>query len=218
MQTFPTTETKFQLPTPSGELEVQASPTQDNNQSTIAIICHPHPLHGGTMNNKVVSTLARTFRDLNIPSVRFNFRGVGKSTGVFADGVGEKSDLLSIIQWVKKTSPNATLWLAGFSFGGFIAAQVATEVSVAQLVTVAPQVSRFTAIDFPPITVPWILIQGEQDEIVSSEAVFKWIETLNPKPTLIRIPDTGHFFHGKLLELRSLLEAALKKSQTKLEK
>ena len=78
--------------------------------------------------------------------------------------------------------------------------------------------SSITAIDFPPITVPWILIQGEQDEIVSSEAVFKWIETLNPKPTLIRIPDTGHFFHGKLLELRSLLEAALKKSQTKLEK
>lgn len=210
MQSFPATETKFQLPSPSGELEIIATPADHKNEkSAVAVICHPHPLHGGTMNNKVVSTLARTFKELGLRTVRFNFRGVGKSTGSFADGVGEIQDLLTVIDWVKKTCPNDALWLAGFSFGGFIAASVATQIPVAQLVTVAPQASRFTEKPFPSITVPWVLVQGEQDEVVPSEEVFAWIETLDQKPKVIRMPGAGHFFHGQLLELRQRLIDAL---------
>jgi len=209
MRSFPTSETPFLLPGPAGNLEVIASPAEENNhQSITAVICHPHPLFGGTMNNKVVTTLARTFHELGLATVRFNFRGVGKSTGTHADGVGEVDDLLAVVDWVKKTCPDNQLWLAGFSFGGYIAARVATQIPVAQLVTVAPQASRFTA-EFPPIIVPWVLVQGEEDDVVSPQEVYAWIDTLEHKPVLIRIPGAGHFFHGKLLELRDRLEQVL---------
>jgi alpha/beta superfamily hydrolase len=207
---FPTTETRFLLQGPAGNLEVLATPIEHPTVNRIAVICHPHPLHGGTMNNKVVSTIARTCKDLNMPTVRFNFRGVGQSEGSFADGIGEVEDLLAVIQWVKEVMPTAELWLAGFSFGGYIAARLATQIPVQQLITIAPQASRFTSQPFPPITIPWVLVQGEQDEVVSPEEVFAWIETLNPKPTVIRMPGAGHFFHGQLLELRRLLEEALR--------
>lgn len=212
MQAFPVTESTFLLSGPAGDLEVTATPAGDkvHQPPTVAIICHPHPLHGGTMNNKVVTTLARTFRELGLATVRFNFRGVGKSAGQFGDGVGEVEDLLAVVDWVKKTCPGYELWLAGFSFGGYIAARVATQIPVTQLVTVAPQVSRFTAGVFPSIQVPWVLVQGEEDEVVSPAEVFAWVETLDPKPILIRMPGAGHFFHGKLLELREGLQKILK--------
>jgi alpha/beta superfamily hydrolase len=210
MQPFPTTETTFLLAGSAGNLEVLATPADtENDKSTVAIICHPHPLHGGTMTNKVVSTIARACKNLGLRTVRFNFRGVGKSEGSFADGIGETEDLFTVIEWVKKTCPNDTLWLAGFSFGGYIAARAATQIPVAQLITVAPQASRFTAEPFPSITCPWVLVQGEKDEVVSAEEVFAWIETLEFKPDVIRMPDAGHFFHGKLLELREQLEKVL---------
>jgi uncharacterized protein len=207
---FVASETRFSLQGPAGNLEVLATPVDAKNyKSAIAIICHPHPLHGGTMNNKVVSALARTCKELGLHTVRFNFRGVGKSEGGFGEGVGEVEDLLAVINWVKEVSPNTELWLAGFSFGGYIAARVATQIPVAQLITVAPQASRFTEAPFQPITVPWVLVQGEQDEIVSPDEVFAWIETLNPQPVVIRMPGAGHFFHGQLLELRRKLEEVL---------
>ncbi|MHB1947390.1 MAG: alpha/beta hydrolase [Gammaproteobacteria bacterium] len=214
MESFPSTETTFLLPSPAGNLEVIATPAEESHrQSITAIICHPHPLFGGTMNNKVVTTLARTFRELGIATVRFNFRGVGKSTGSHADGVGEVDDLLTVVEWVKKMCPENKLWLAGFSFGGYIAARVATQIPIAQLVTIAPQVSRFTSGEFPPITVPWVLVQGEEDDVISPQEVYAWIETLEHKPVLIRIPGAGHFFHGKLLELRDQLVQALQKNR-----
>lgn len=209
MQSFPSTETTFLLPGPAGNLELIATPPGETKRNAIAIICHPHPLFGGTMNNKVVSTLARSFKDLGLPTVRFNFRGVGKSEGKFDEGMGEVEDLLAVVKWVQKVSPETELWLAGFSFGGFIAASVAVQIPISQLVTVAPQVSRFTSISFPPITCPWILVQGDEDEIVSPEEVYAWVETLNPKPKLIRLPGADHFFHGQLLVLRQKLTDAL---------
>ena len=195
---------------PAGDLEVVASPAVGvRDKSAVAIVCHPHPLHGGTMTNKVVTTLVKTFRELGLATVRFNFRGVGKSAGRFADGVGEVEDLLAVVDWVKKMLPNDDLWLAGFSFGGYIAAKVATQIPVAQLVTVAPQASRFTAEPFPPIMCPWVLVQGERDEVVPPEEVFAWVETLDRKPIVIRMPGAGHFFHGQLLELQKKLQGVL---------
>lgn len=212
MKHFPLEETTFLLKGPIGAIETLVSPILENPRDTVAIICHPHPLFGGTMNNKVVTTLARTFHELNIATVRFNFRGVGKTEGTFAEGIGETEDLLAIIQWVKEVCPGKVIWLAGFSFGGFVAARAATRISVEQLVTVAPQVSRFIEVSLPPITCPWILIQGDKDEVVSAAEVYAWIDTLQIKPHLIHIAEAGHFFHGKLVELREKLTLALEKS------
>ncbi|SRR5579883_144150 len=211
METFPTTEMTFTIPASHGVLEILTSPAQENipEKNITAIICHPHPLYGGTMYNKVVTTLARTFRDLGMRTVRFNFRGIGKSTGIFDEGRGEADDLVTVIDWVKKIRPEDKIFLAGFSFGGFIAAKVAVTQPPAQLVTVAPQVSRFIETKLPPIICPWILVHGEQDEIIPFSEVLLWYETLDPKPVFIRIPDAGHFFHGKLVELRSKLEEFL---------
>lgn len=209
MLSFPLEETTFLLPGPAGDLEVLATPVAENPKNNVAIICHPHPLFGGTMTNKVVSTIARALKDLNIPTVRFNFRGVGKSAGSFAEGVGELEDLKAVIAWVKKVCPDKEVWLAGFSFGGFIAAKAATEIPVAQLVTVSPQASRFVEEkNFPEILVSWLMVQGEQDDVVSPQELYDWIATLKHKPVLIKIA-AGHFYHGKLLELREKLVAAL---------
>jgi alpha/beta superfamily hydrolase len=215
MATFPSIESIFTLPGHAGDLEILATPTNEqhpNPRKATAIICHPHPLHGGTMHNKVVTTLARVFRDIGLRSVRFNFRGVGKSTGTHDEGRGEVDDLITIAEWVKTIFPQEEIWLAGFSFGAYVATKGAMQIPTAQLVTIAPQVSRFKQDDLTQVTCPWILVQGEQDEIISAEEVFAWIKTLPHKPTLIRIPDASHFFHGKLLELRSLLEDALEKN------
>lgn len=208
---FPETETTFLISGPSGDLELLTTPTKThvNPIPAVAIICHPHPLYGGTMHNKVVTTLMRVFADLGLRTVRFNFRGIGKSTGSYAEGLGETEDLFAVMEWVKKTCPTDAIWLAGFSFGAAISARAAAQTSVAQLVSIAPPVPRFSLIGLPPITCPWLVVQGEQDEVIEPEAVFAWIDTLNPKPRLIRMPGASHFFHGQLLELRRLLETAL---------
>lgn len=210
---FPEVETAFLLAGPAGDLEVLATPAAEKKEPpVIAVICHPHPLFGGTMTNKVGSTIARTLLEMHISVVRFNFRGVGKSQGSFAEGIGELEDLRAVIKWVKEQEPNCILWLAGFSFGGYIAARMATQIPVAQLITVAPQASRFTAEPFPEITAPWILVQGEADEVVPPQEVFDWVNSLEKKPVVIRMPEASHFFHGQLMELRRQLTLALQKS------
>jgi hypothetical protein len=213
MQIFPQEEeTKILLPGPAGAIEVLTAPAPDeaNRQLATVIICHPHPLFGGTMQNKVVSTLARTFKELGLRTVRFNFRGVGKSEGVHDNGIGETEDLLTLVKWIREISPQDAIWLAGFSFGAFVSARAATQTLVAQLVSVAPQVSRFIEDKTPPITCPWVLVQGEKDEVVSPAEVFAWYDTLNPKPILIRMPEATHFFHGQLMQLREKLQEVLK--------
>jgi alpha/beta superfamily hydrolase len=197
-------ENTFLLPGPIGDIEICAA-ASDSNKNTTVILCHPHSLFGGTMHNKVVTTMARAFGDLNLRTVRFNFRGVGKTAGTFDKGIGETDDVLAIAKWLQTTYPNDALWLAGFSFGSYVAARAATQLPTQQLISVAPAVINFPFHQLPAITCPWLIIQGEQDEIVPPEAVFSWIATLQPQPTVMRFPDTGHFFHGKLMELRKIL-------------
>ena len=212
MQTFPSIESKFLIQGPVGDIELIAAPqdvSRDNLKNATVIICHPHPLFGGTMSNKVVTTLARVFRDIGLRSVRFNFRGVGKTAGTHDEGRGELDDLLAIVEWIKQQFPDGKIWLAGFSFGAYVATKGAMQVSPEQLVTIAPQVSRFKQDDLAQVTCPWVLVQGEQDEVVSAEEVFAWVEALPHKPDVIRLPTAGHFFHGQLLELRRLLEERL---------
>ncbi len=210
-----TQETHLLLPGPAGELELLFSPVPSGSeQQSIAVICHPHPLYGGTMNNKVVTTLAKTFLQLNMPTVRFNFRGVGQSAGSYGQAEGELQDLFAVLAWVKETAPQAELWLAGFSFGAYIAIRAAVllqrshslkETALAGLVTVAPPVNHFPLGEPVKITCPWLVVQGGQDEIVPSEAVLAWLADLDPKPRLISFPEAGHFFHGGLTELKQAL-------------
>lgn len=195
---------------PSGQLEVIQEEAKGEKRSAIGIVCHPHPLFGGTMHNKVVTTLAKTFQHLGLNTVRFNFRGVGRSEGEFAHGHGELDDLLAVIEWMQQEHPKSDIWLAGFSFGAYVAAKAAVALPIQKLVTVAPPVQHFPMTMLPPIFCKWVLVQGGQDDVVPAEEVLAWAEARNPKPVIIEFPEAGHFFHGVLGELKQRLEDVLK--------
>jgi alpha/beta superfamily hydrolase len=195
---------------PAGQLEVIVATPIEKERSAWGIVCHPHPLHGGTMHNKVVTTLSKTFQGLGVPTVRFNFRGVGRSEGQFDHGEGEMDDLLAVIAWVQQLGVKNEIWLAGFSFGSYVAARAATRIPVNKLVTVAPPVQHFPMASLPPITShPWVLVQGELDDVVPAKEVLAWAEERDPKPVILRFPKAGHFFHGQLGELRTRIAEAL---------
>lgn len=159
------------------------------------------------MHNKVVTMAARALRELGIDTVRFNFRGTGASAGTFDHGDGESDDLRAVAAWVRATRPDAALWLAGFSFGSYVALRAAPSLQPALMLSIAPPVGR--SWDFAAITppnCPWLVIQGEADEIVDPQAVFAWIAELPEPPELIRMPDTSHFFHRKLMDLRGAIQ------------
>lgn len=191
---------------PAGAIEaLTACPAPDTEAGATAVICHPHPLYGGTMHNKVVHSLSRAFVDLGLRSVRFNFRGVGQSAGKFANGDGETDDLLAVIEWVRVHRPQDRIWLAGFSFGAYVALRAAARAQVAGLVTVAPAVHLydFSALQLP--TCPWLLLQGEDDEVVPVEQVRAWLEAIVVRPQVLFLPGVGHFFHQRLPEVGAAL-------------
>ncbi|MEL7448461.1 MAG: alpha/beta fold hydrolase [Pseudomonadota bacterium] len=196
---------------PAGAIEASIEPGSDNPPA-IAVVCHPHPQHGGTMRNKVVHTLARTFVTLGATAVRFNFRGVGASEGNYDEGRGELDDALAVLDWAAERWPGTPLWVAGFSFGGWVALRAAARRTVTQLVTVAPAVDRFTVDDTDAVSCPWVLIQGGADELVSADAVLAWAKQLDHGPEILLMPGVDHFFHGRLTDLKSRLLESLGES------
>jgi uncharacterized protein len=211
---FPDAAAELLLPGPAGVLECAVDlPEAACARAGTAIVCHPHPLHGGTMHNKVVTMIERSVRELGLRTVRFNFRGVGKSQGEHDEGRGETLDLLAVAEWVRRVRPDDALWLAGFSFGAYVALLGARHLPVRQMISVAPPAGRwdFSAVLAPPC--PWLVVQGEDDDVVEPQAVFDWIEAIpaedNP-PTLVRMPDTGHFFHRRLMDLRGAIKNAVR--------
>ncbi len=195
---------------PAGKLEiVVAMPNNGIALQAIAIVCHPHPLHAGTMDNKVVCYMARTLNSLGIGTVRFNFRGVGQSTGDYDEGHGETQDTLAVAAWIKRHYPESPLWLTGFSFGAYIALRTASLTNPAQLITVAPPVNFFDFNAIATPTCPWLLVQGTHDEIVPHDEVFAWAKTLSPRPGFVSMPNVDHFFHGRLNNLHNVLLTAL---------
>lgn len=163
------------------------------------------------MHNKVVHTLARSFGEIGLAALRFNFRGVGSSAGAYAHGAGEAEDALAVLHWVRAHRPDDPIWLAGFSFGAYIALRIAAQFPVAQLVLVAPPVHLYRELGPPPApSVPTLVLQGEQDEVVAAEAVKAWINSLTPQPALRLFPGVGHYFHGRLNDLRSAVEELLR--------
>lgn len=190
------------LPGPAGAIACAIDEPADAAPRGVAVLCHPHPLHGGTMDNKVVQTLARAMVQLGWRAVRFNFRGVGDSAGQYDEGRGEVDDALAVV--AAERVAGLPLLLGGFSFGGYVAAAAAARLAdatpVDRLVLVGPATSRFT---LPAVPAGTLVIHGEADDVVPLAATLDWARPQG-LPVLV-LPGTGHFFHGQLTLLKNLL-------------
>ena len=209
MTTLPADPAPLFLQGPSGRIEaaLDAPETDVAARPVLAIVCHPLPTEGGTMYNKVVTMAARALRESGATTLRFNFRGVGQSEGHFDHGDGELDDLRAVVAWARAQHPDKSLWLAGFSFGAYVSLRLAVELQAAALISIAPPVGRswdFSEIQTP--TVPWLVIQGDADEVVDPQAVYAWLATLPRQPQLVRMPETSHFFHRRLMDLRGAVK------------
>ncbi len=199
--------TPLSLPGGAGNIEaVAAMPEAKCERQGTVIVCHPNPVQGGTMHNKVVTMVERSLRELGLATVIFNFRGVGASEGEHDQGVGESEDVVAIAEWVQKVRPNDALWLAGFSFGAYVTARAAPQLPVRQMISVAPPIGRWDFNVLASPLCPWLVIQGETDEVVDPEAVYAWVAAQPEPPTLVRMPETGHFFHRRLMDLRGTIK------------
>jgi alpha/beta superfamily hydrolase len=189
---------------PEGVLEGRidcASAAQTDMQ---AVLCHPLSTHGGTMQNKVVHTLAKAAAAKGISALRFNFRGVGMSAGSFDEGAGETDDALAAMRWMEEARPGSNLLLGGFSFGSYVAMRAAAEHPPTAMISIAPPVRMFEFATLHPPSCPWLMIQGDDDEIVDATDVINWVRTLKQPPELHIMEGAGHFFHGRLVELRDI--------------
>ena len=193
---------RFSIVGPAGALEC-AIDTPAAAPRGLAVLCHPHPQFGGTLDNKVVQTLARAFVQLGYTSLRFNFRGIGASQGAWDEGRGEIDDALAVI--ATQRAPGQVLVLGGFSFGGYVASQAATRLTepAERLVLVGPAVHNFSVAAVPADT---LVIHGEQDDVVPLQAVFDWARPQALPVTVL--PGAGHFFHGQLPVLKQIVVAA----------
>lgn len=196
---------RISIPGPAGELELAIDDPGVSPARGTAVVCHPHPLHGGTLDNKVVQTIARAYVQAGWRAVRFNFRGVGRSQGQWDEGRGEVDDAWAVIQ---SQAPQGALALAGFSFGSFVAAQVAHRLrgrrDLAPLVLVGPATSRFV---MPAVPTGTLVVHGEQDDVVPLSATLDWARPQS-LPVVV-VPGVGHFFHGQLTLLKSLVLSAM---------
>ncbi len=186
----------------SGQLEAVLTVPEQINKTWVAFLGHPHSLQGGTMNNKVVTTMARAFKELGIPSLRFNFRGVGQSAGSYNEGIGESEDMIALVKGWQKEQENLKPVFAGFSFGSYVAYRTAAQFEHAMLITIAPPVHHYDYKEFNPAPHPWLIIQGDADEVVPYSLVIDFARQSSPVLPVIEFAETGHFFHGKLVELK----------------
>lgn len=203
---------KFFVTGAAGQLESAVNlPDPDSFPTPVglALVAHPHPLFGGTMENKVVQTLARSFVGLGYITVRMNFRGVGQSEGVHDAGIGETDDMATLLQHMRQTYPDLPLVLAGFSFGTFVQSRlnqrlIAAEQAVQRLVLVGAAAGKWAMPDIPPDT---ILIHGELDDTIPLSAVFEW---LRPQDIpVVVIPGADHFFHKRLPLIKKIVTEQL---------
>lgn len=196
---------RLHLDGPAGALVAAQDDPVAGAPRGVAVICHPHPQHGGTMDNKVAQTLARAFVQLGYRAVRFNFRGVGGSAGHWDQGRGEVDDALAVIQACRVAG--LPLALAGFSFGAYVASQAAARLPAAdrveRLVLVGPATVNFEVATVPPDT---LVIHGEADDVVPLSATLDWARP-QALPVVV-VPGVGHFFHGQLTLLKNLIVRA----------
>ena len=184
---------------PAGKIEVDIHDPGDSRRG-IALIAHPHPLMGGTKDNKVVTTLARTFQALAYVALRPNFRGVGTTEGAHDEGRGEADDLVAVAHYAKQLYGNLPLTCAGFSFGGFVQARVAKQLHPEKLVLVAPAVNRFAT---ETVAAGTLVIHGELDDVVPLAAMLDWARP--QQLPIVVVPGGEHFFHGRLHVLQQIV-------------
>jgi alpha/beta superfamily hydrolase len=190
---------KFSIPGAAGNLE-GATHLPDVAPRAIAVVAHPLPIMGGTMDNKVVTTLAKAFVELGYATLRFNFRGVGESGGTFDEGKGEVEDVLAVVRHARQEYGDLPLILSGFSFGGYVQACAAQQLHPQQLVLIAPAVGRFAMPDVPANT---LLVHGDMDEVVELHELLQWARPQH-LPVIV-LAGAGHFFHGRLTQLKQIV-------------
>jgi alpha/beta superfamily hydrolase len=202
--------TRLALPGPAGRIQATLSMPPLPSPVGVAIICHPHPLYGGMMDNKVVTTLARCCTEAGLAAMRFNFRGVGTSEGHFDQAAGETEDALAVLDWLLAATGLRHHALLGFSFGGLVAAKTAAQRQPLQLVTVAPAL-HYSGEDTPPDPgCPWLLVHGRDDDVVDCADTVARVQHLQP-PVDVRLLDgVGHFYHGRLGDLREIVTPVLR--------
>lgn len=201
-------ETPVFIDGPVGQLE--ALYLDLDEPKGIALICHPNPVQGGTMLNKVISTLQRTARDAGLITLRFNYRGVGASAGSSDMGEGEVDDAQAAAKWLRDKHPDLPMTLFGFSFGGFVAATLggcleAEGETLKHLFMVAPAVMRIANVDALAQKGALTIIQPDTDEVVDPQLVYDWSDKLPRPHELLKVAECGHFFHGKLTDLKDLI-------------
>lgn len=183
----------------AGQLEGVAHIPEGTPQA-IALVCHPLPTMGGTMDNKVAVTLAKTFTGLGCVSLRFNFRGVGASAGEFSGGEGEVEDVLAMAEFAREQFGELPLILSGFSFGGYVAALAALQLQPRHLILAAPAVGRFA---MPLVAKNTLVIHGEHDDVVDLTDMLEWARPQHLP--IVVLPQAGHYFHGRLTQLHDIV-------------
>ena len=202
---------------PEGRLEGRYQHSKRTN-APIALVLHPHPLHGGTMNNKVTYALFQTFVERDFSVLRFNFRGVGRSQGKFDDGTGEMSDAAAALDWMQTHNPNAsTCWIGGFSFGAWIAMQLMMRrPEIGGFISLAPPADIYDFTFLAPCPASGQIIHGDKDEVVPKDAVDKLAQKLSSQKNIVidyeTIIGADHFFSNKMDTLNKLTGAYLDKA------
>jgi len=211
MSVKPPKSQQLRLAGPAGSLEAILDTAAEGGPDGAVVVCHPHPQYGGTMHNKVAHTLARSFVRLGFAALRFNFRGTEGSEGDYDEGAGEVEDALAALHWMRGEYADSAVWLAGFSFGAAMALRAAIQAPVDGLITVAPAVSRFASGLAEQPECPWLVVQGDQDELVDIDDTIEWFNGLKPGPELAVVTGAEHFFHGRLIDLRGIVTAFVQK-------
>lgn len=212
---FSSAEQSLEIAGPAGRIALKTQIGAPDgvlaSRRCVAIIAHPHPQHGGTMDNKVVVTLARAYRDLGIATVRFNFRGVGRSEGVFDFARGEADDLQAVALWAQAEGEFDELLLAGFSFGSAVVAAASFVLKPRHLLLVAPPVERYDYDQRQAFVQATAVVIGADDEVVDVAGVRQWVDA-RPAVQFGVFQETGHFFHGKLVELKQWVSHTLEQA------
>lgn len=193
-----------------GDIEIRVSQPKSFNTEKLkaVILSHPHPLYGGTMDNKVVTTMQKAFLNLGYLVITHNFRGVGASAGEYDSGQGESADLKQVVNWVKtEFKPNECI-LGGFSFGSYVTLKSLVEIKdITAVLIIAPPVGLYDFSEIKDVHLPWLLVQGGQDEVVDANEILDWARQQTPRPDILWREQSSHFFHGELVWLRKMIEA-----------
>jgi len=195
------------IPTPQGHLEGILKPEEEGSQPRYTgLVCHPHPLYGGTMHNKVVFKVAQTLQSMNIPTLRFNFRGVGHSSGTYDEGHGEMDDVRYSLEFLSRHYPSVPVILGGFSFGSYVGLRIAAvDDRVQAIIGLGVPARMFDMDTLQDSHKPKLFIHGTEDELAPYELARRWFEQLPAPKSMVAVPGADHFFQGYLDEVQAII-------------